>query len=227
MPVQAKLSEPTIIDVYSLRWPDWRPGLAGLDALLSPDERDRALRYRFDRDRCRFMTCRAWLRSLLGERLAIPPGEVRFLAGAHGKPEIDGGVEFNLSHSGEWAVCAIAEGLPVGIDIEVCRELPEAEAIAGYYFTADEQALLRQGAAGETAKRFLSLWTRKEAYIKALGCGLFMELNQFTVGLDADFVLDGRRRWGLRSLAIVPDHAVALCAPENWEWRNQEWLRSP
>jgi 4'-phosphopantetheinyl transferase len=208
------------IDVYSLHWPSLSPRLAELEALLSSDERARAARYRFDRDRRQFTICRAWLRGLLGDRLAIPPGDVRFLAGEHGKPEIDGDLEFNLSHSGEWAVCAIAEGFPVGIDIEAYRELPAAEDIAGRYFTADEYILLRSGAAGETAKRFLSLWTRKEAYIKALGCGLFMELNQFTVGLDADFVPDGQgRRWGLRSLSIVPNHAVALCALGNREWR--------
>jgi 4'-phosphopantetheinyl transferase len=225
MGIQAKPGDLPVIDVYSLRWPEPPPHLAGLhlaglEALLSPDERDRASRYRFDRDRRRFMACRAWLRSLLGDRLAIPLEDVRFLTGEYGKPAVKGGVEFNLSHSGEWAVCAIAEGIPVGIDIEVCRETPDAEDIASLYFTADEYGLLRAGGDGEIAKRFLALWTRKEAYIKALGCGLYMELNQFTVGLDADFVSGEQgRQWGLRSLSIVPDCAVALCAPGNWRWR--------
>lgn len=212
---------PPIIDVHCFHWPSRLSHIAKSGALLSAGERDQAARYRFDKDRWRFTLCRAWLRRLLGARLGQSPSGIKFHAGEYGKPHIEGKLEFNLSHSGEWAVCAIAENLPVGIDIEVYRPFPEAKAIAGEFFTPGERSLLECAGEEETAKRFLRLWTRKEAYVKAVGHGLSMALNQFTVGLDDDSVLnESQQRWGMRSLSVVPDHAVALCAPGRWDWRH-------
>lgn len=214
-----------LIDVYTLHWPDWTPRLADFIDLLSDDERERASRFHRAEDCKRFVSCRAWLRCILGKRLQAPPERIVFANGPYGKPGIEGKWEFNISHSGDWAVCAVAEDLPVGIDIEACRMAPDAEALARQFFSPEDWRQIRFGGEALLAQRFLTVWTRKEAFVKATGVGLFTDLACFTVGLDASFVeapddLTGNsRRWGIRNLAIAPGHAVALCAPGTWDWR--------
>jgi 4'-phosphopantetheinyl transferase len=206
------------IDVYKLHWPEMLPRLPEFSGFLSADERERAARFYFEKDRRRFTLCRGWLRCILAGRLDMQPGAVVFSQGAHGKPAVDGPWQFNLSHSGEWAVCAVARDLPVGVDIEAHRDMPDAADLADRFFTPDEARLIRAGAPGEP--RFFTVWTRKEAFVKAAGTGLYTDLRSFTAGLDEEFIADaGGRRWGVRSPPIIPDHSTALCAPGEWKWR--------
>jgi 4'-phosphopantetheinyl transferase len=214
---------PPVIHVYKLRWPDRLAELAGL---LSADEQERAARFHFDKDRQRFTVCRAWLRGILGGLLQTPPQTIVFSLGERGKPGVEGPWRFNLSHSHDWAVCAAAWDLPVGIDIEAPREIRDAEHLARQFFTSDEQRMVCSGPQNRLEHRFLTVWTRKEAFVKATGNGLYTDLGDFTAGLDASFIEDGSgQQWGVRNLGLVPDHAVALCAPGLlWDWREKQMI---
>jgi 4'-phosphopantetheinyl transferase len=207
-----------LIDVYKLHWPDLLPYLDALTTVLSTDERERTSRFHFDQDRKRFILCRAWLRCILGELLEIPPQAVAFRLGSHGKPAVDGPWEFNLSHSGMWALCAAVRGLPVGADIEVLRELADAADLAKRFFAPTEARMVH--ASNPRAHAFFTVWTRKEAFVKAVGTGFYTDPGEFVAALNAPFIGDDRGlRWGIRNLPIIPHHAAALCALGEWKWR--------
>jgi len=136
------------------------------EIVLSPDEELRASRFRFEPDRARWVRAHSALRIILAGSSGIPAAEIRFAVGEHGKPKmLEGGdLEFNLSHSGSWAMVAVTRGVPVGVDIERIRE------------GLDMGAMLRR--LGETnlpdtEKALFSVWTRREAVSKAIGGALF------------------------------------------------------
>jgi 4'-phosphopantetheinyl transferase len=162
-----------------------------LAAMLSSDEADRAARFVFGRDRRRFIAARAALRWILGDRLGESPQRLEFAYGPHGKPELgeawqNSAIRFNLAHSGDWAVAAVAENKRVGIDLEQHRSLPERQEIAKRHFSAREMAQLDALPEELQHDAFFRCWTRKEAYLKALGCGLSMALDAFDVSLLPD-----------------------------------------
>ncbi|MEE8525803.1 MAG: 4'-phosphopantetheinyl transferase superfamily protein [Thermoanaerobaculia bacterium] len=154
-----------------------------------PDaERRRADRFRFDRHRRRF-TVRRWrLRQLLGAYRGIEPEEVRFVYGDRDKPALDpeldnssGPLCFNLSDSGDLAVIAFSHGLELGVDVEILRPMNDARKIAERYFADDERAVLRAVGENRLSEAFFLCWTRKEAYVKAIGEGLAEPLGNFCV----------------------------------------------
>ena len=155
-----------------------------LAASLSSAEWERAARFRLERDRRRFIAGRARLRELLAQRLAVPPGAVELVCGKHGKPALaHGDLQFNLSRSGEVATYAFARGGRVGIDIEAIRAVPEADAIAARAFSRRENEAYLALDPRERVLGFLNCWTRKEAFVKALGGGLSVALDGFDVSL--------------------------------------------
>jgi 4'-phosphopantetheinyl transferase len=143
---------------------------------LSDDERARAGRFHFGRDRRRFIIGRAALRALLGQYLEIDPAAVAFVYGPSGKPMLGPGIDaelkFNLAHSGCLALYAVTRYCDVGIDTERLRMIPELEEIAGHYFSPEENAQLLSLPWALRSEAFLIGWTRKEAYLKARGIGL-------------------------------------------------------
>jgi len=145
--------------------------------LLSPDERERAARFVFAVDRKRFIVARGTLRWLLGAYLDVPPPALRFDYTAYGKPSLaspQGGPQlcFNLSHSGELALIALAWERRVGVDVErVCQELHYTTLLPGI-FSAREQLALAALPEERRRRAFYDSWTRKEAYLKARGEGL-------------------------------------------------------
>lgn len=143
----------------------------GAAALLSAEERTRADRYAFARDRTRFVAGRAALRAVLGAYVGAPPQDLVFVLGPHGKPALPGGPEFSYSGSQGCGLCAIGGARPLGVDVEELREIPDAAAIAESTFTPEERAAWR-GAGGDGRGAFLRVWARKEAVLKALGVGL-------------------------------------------------------
>lgn len=159
-----------------------------MDALfrvLSPDERERTGRFATDELRRRFVTGRAVLRQVVGECLGCDGASLVFRYGPKGKPELDGphggGLHFNLSHSGGVGLIAVAKGFPVGVDVERLGRKSDVQQIAKRFFTADESARLEALPEGERASAFLNLWTRKEAWLKAMGGGVGEGLNRVEV----------------------------------------------
>lgn len=173
-------------------------------AWLSDDERARAARFAFARDRRRYLAAHCALRRILAACTARPAGELRFEAGPHGKPALAPpapACSFNLSHSEEVALIAVApHDEPVGVDVEMLRELPDAERLAERHYTLRERRELREAAPGRARQlAFLRGWTRKEACLKALGSGLAIEPHGFETGLSPEprvvgiTGVDGRR----------------------------------
>lgn len=160
-------------------------------AILSPDERDRASRFHFERDRLHFSAARACLRTLLGRYLGSEPQELRFRYSDKGKPELaqphaSSGLTFNLSHSGGVALIGLTRNRPIGVDIEHIRDDFDTAAIAQRFFSAAEQERILKLPPDQQHRAFFRCWTLKEAFIKALGEGLSHPLHQFDVSVDAE-----------------------------------------
>jgi len=130
--------------------------------VLSPDEKLRGARFRFESDRNRWIRARTALRTILSEYTAIPPAEIQFAIGPHGKPAVatSSMTEFSLSHAGSWAMVAVTHNVPVGIDIERIRE------------NVNMAALLRRLGVTDLPENKASqfhAWNRREAMTKAIG----------------------------------------------------------
>jgi 4'-phosphopantetheinyl transferase len=146
--------------------------LSPLAATLCDEERARAARFHFERDRGRFVACRGWLRTLLGRYRRCAPEEIRIAYGPAGKPFVEGGPHFSVSHSSSLALFAFCAEDEVGVDLEAIREMPDAEAIAHRCFSPVEiERWMAVPQANRTAAFFTS-WTRHESVIKALGVSL-------------------------------------------------------
>jgi 4'-phosphopantetheinyl transferase len=155
----------------------------GLSARLCDAEQRRAARFHFDRDRRRFIVARARLRELLGERLDVPPESIELVHGREGKPALAerfarSGWRFNLSHCEELAVYAFSRTGEVGVDVEAVHAIAEADAIAARVFSRREHDAYRAAAPSERPLAFFRGWTRKEAFVKALGDGLAAPLER-------------------------------------------------
>jgi 4'-phosphopantetheinyl transferase len=163
------------------------------ESILSPEEIDRKRRLRFGSDRHAFVISRGVLRILLSRYLSIHAEDVRFTYGRRGKPRLANAVldlRFNSSHCNKIAVYCITLGCELGIDVEQIRPLQEIEAIAHRYFCAEETADLISAPAAERESSFFRCWTRKEAFIKAIGDGLAIPLNSFRVSLKGDHLAE-------------------------------------
>lgn len=155
-----------------------------LNEVLFHDELVRAARFVFERDRRRFVVAHAALRSVLGQYLDCESANIRFDYGAYGKPYLSDRIDslsFNLSHSDELALLGVARGREIGIDIERLDRRINIFEVADQFFTPKEIAAIRAAVHDRQHLRFLEFWTRKEAYLKALGKGLAIPLNQFDV----------------------------------------------
>ena len=190
---------------------------------LSSDERDRARRFIFARDRRRFVFARKTLRQVLGGYLGIDAAAVRFTYAAHGKPALangfGAGLEFNMSHSDEAVVIAVSSAGPIGIDIEAIRSMRDRDEIARGTFAPGEVERLHALDEASRTDGFFRCWTRKEAFVKALGDGLNHSLDRFEVSLGPDeparlLHIDGdahcAARWMMAALPPLPGFASAL-----------------
>ncbi|MGJ7510632.1 4'-phosphopantetheinyl transferase family protein [Variovorax sp. GT1P44] len=157
-------------------------------ACLSDEEWERAHRFVFARDRHRFIAAHSALRGALSAHTGIPGAFLDFAHGAFGKPRLVDpvGVRFNLSHSQSVGLIAISMDSEVGVDVELLRHLPDAEALAEAHFTDAERRALKAVSPDERDRAFLRCWTRKEACLKATGMGLSADTRGFEVGLDGD-----------------------------------------
>ncbi|MBI1825737.1 MAG: 4'-phosphopantetheinyl transferase superfamily protein [Planctomycetes bacterium] len=155
--------------------------LAELESVLSPDERVRSSCFMFPHGRRRFIVARAALRMLLAKCIGASPSALRFEYGAFGKPQLPSPFEelhFNLSHSGDVALVATSACSVVGIDIEQIRPVPDADGMAREFLARREYELFQKAPHCDRDRKFLSLWTRKEACLKAFGWGLSVDTKE-------------------------------------------------
>lgn len=191
----------------------WTWRLADGDArLLSAEERARAERLALPRDRMRFVAGRSRLREILAGYAGVPPERLEFGYGPHGRPAIEA-IDFNLAHADDIAALAVCRAFPVGIDLERLRELDAATARR--YLSARELAELGALPAEQRGVAQIRAWTRKEAYLKALGLGLAADPGgvEVSIGAEAELRsgLDGdAARWSLRNLSPAPGVIGAL-----------------
>lgn len=195
---------------------------------LSSDELRRGERFVRDDLRRSFLAARVALRRCLGSYLNVAPSALRFQLGtcvscgaAHGKPRLawppETGAEFNLSRSGSLAVVAAALNRPVGVDVEETRRSVEAETLAKRFFTAEERDVVMSAEPWTRQLAFYQLWTRKEAYLKGVGCGLTGGLDSIDVHGWAREVQvgphgDAPEMWLVRDVDVPMGYAAAVAS---------------
>jgi len=187
--------------------------------LLNEEELERASKFFKPNDAESFILCRGLLRKILGTVLDTEPSAITFERNGHGKPFLkDTDIEFNVSHSRDRLLVAVTTGRAIGVDIEFRRSGINMDAIADRWFAPEEREFFQGLEKPEEA--FFDIWAKKEAYVKALGIGIFKELNSFAVPLgdepgfpsigiyDAKGVKNGE--WFFQTLEIDPAYAAAL-----------------
>lgn len=160
--------------------------MAGLARVLSAGETGRAEQFHFERDRLHFIAGRGILRIILARYLGFAPARIRFRYNTYGKPALArpaGGLYFNLSHSHGLALYALGRVQNIGIDVERIRPLPDADRLVGRFFSAGEQQTWRNLPENRRQTAFFYGWTRKEAFIKAMGNGLSYPPDRVEVSL--------------------------------------------
>ena len=236
LPPPARLAlAPGDVHVWRVALAQPREPLAILARTLAPDERDRAARFYFDRDRTAYTAARGALRTLAGAYLDVPPGELVFGYQARGKPYLaapPGDLRFNVSHSGEHALLAFTRGCEVGVDVEQRRPLQDLLALAKLSFSEPEYAALCGLPPHDHTEAFFACWSRKEAFIKTTGEGV-AQLGDFEVSLGpgeparllrVKDVSPAELRWSMHDLPAIPGHAAALVVERHdvrigcWTW---------
>jgi 4'-phosphopantetheinyl transferase len=207
--------------------------------VLAADEAERADRFYFERDKNRFTVARAAMRDILSRYTGLAAQNVHFSYGAKGKPELSGSMEqneirFNLSHSSELALLAVTRGLTVGVDIEWVKSDFATDDIAERFFSVTEVQTLRSLPADQQAEAFFSCWTRKEAYIKALGEGLSVPLDSFSVaftpGMAAALLhvkVDPHEveRWSMYNIVVRDGYKAAVVVQgKDHRLKQMEWV---
>lgn len=205
-----------------------------IESTLSADEAQRAARFVFPQDRRRFVLSHGHLRGILACYLDCEPGQLEFSANEYGKPALaDHSLEFNLSHSGDYALLAVSHQHKVGIDVERVRQDIEFEDLARRFFSQWEYSELMNMPHEQRKTAFFRCWTLKEAYIKAHGLGLSLPLDGFDVALvpNQQPVLRTTRpnqteasRWTLLSFDVDSEYTGAVAVESTtpkirfWDW---------
>jgi 4'-phosphopantetheinyl transferase len=226
-----------------------------LEHLLDPEERERAARFHFAKDRIRYTIAHGALRTILGEYLKLPPDLLCFRRGRFGKPYLSvpaegaaaepkenraagrrelgeaspalspPGLQFNLSHSRDFAVIAVSSLRRVGVDVDTIHAVGELDSIVNRYFSAEEKRFLSSTGSREHLRTLLTLWCRREAAAKALGLDLSAALSAVKVPVYptggsvpsrrlAELQTDRGDKypdWFIRDLRLDDGHVGAVC----------------
>jgi len=229
---------PNEVHVWAVELKPPENDLSIFEAVLSPDERERAGRYHFDLHRCRFIRGRGALRFLLGEYLDCRPEKLAFSYGSRGKPFLTGAAEnklqFNVAHSESLALIAFAEFAEIGVDVEFARRVPDFDELVNRFFSQREAASFAALSLELKPTAFFNLWTRKEALLKATGEGICSALNRVEVAFLPNeparlLALPDNQEagnWTLRELAPAQGYAAAL-AIEKREFKLKCWRFAP
>jgi 4'-phosphopantetheinyl transferase len=199
--------KPAEVHVWTLALDVAPAGLRVLEGLLSPSELDRARRFRSGQVQNRFIAGRGLMRILLSRYRHASPAELEFTYGPCGKPYLSDGLtetgpSFNLAHSENLALLAVARGGMIGVDIERIRTVDDADEVVDRFFSARESAVFENLSPEQKSVAFFNLWTRKEAWLKATGEGIGNRLKEvevsFKPGEPAQFI------------DLPPDSKIAL-----------------
>lgn len=188
--------------------------LTTLDALLGQDEQERAQRFHFPIHRERFIAAHGILRLILGWYLNAAPGTIKFRYSDHRKPFLadNASLQFNLSHSDDFALYAITGVSEIGVDVEKIRPDDDKAAVAQRFFSDREKTALFALPNADQTTAFYRLWSGKEAIIKASGKGLSQPLSSFSIHFDLSpqIVIADDKQWYLHPLTIHPEFAAAV-----------------
>ncbi len=229
---------PEEVHLWTARGEGFAEQIPALTEVLAAHERERAGRYVAAADRSRFIIGRALLRLILSRYLAADPAQIQFTENEYGRPGLlaeqnPGDLRFNLSHSGEALVYAIARARAVGVDVERIRPVENQDLIARRYFAPHESGALASLAREQQPRMFFTHWTRREALAKALGRGLALparELQALASGAGSalsvvsDYDSELKQDWELREVELWPEYAAALAVEgHGWELVAREW----
>ncbi len=183
--------------------------------LLDAIEQKRAGQFKFVRDKNHFMVSHAILRILLSNYLLCAPDKITFEYNEHGKPFLNNPLQFNLSHSKDYAVVAITLNDPIGVDIEYQQPVDRMDAIVHRFFSAKEIQAYNALSDDQKVSGFYNAWTRKEAFVKAIGKGIFYALDHFDVTLDQPAKIlsikdQEASAWQLQAFDTAPHYAAAV-----------------
>lgn len=206
--------------------------IACCENLLSAAERERAARFKFEKDRRLYTGAHAALRSILAGYLNVALADLQFETGPRGKPRLaltftEDKLEFNLSHSHEVALIAVTREREIGVDVERIREDFGFAEVAKRYFTAKEVSAIEALPEDLRRRAFYQCWTSKEAFLKAMGVGLSGELDEVEIVLDGDGPVEVKStlaQWSLRELNPCAGYvgAVVLAGiefdPKCYDW---------
>jgi len=210
--------------------------------LLSIEERSKADRFHFSKDRNLYLVSHAMLRLVLARYVKQSPWQISYLKNTFGKPYLPGNpLHFNLSHSGESVIIAICKEAPIGVDIEQNKPNTEYVSLLKSIFTVEEQNQIATFKGDEQYQAFLNAWTRKESFIKAVGKGLSISLTSFevpvfenegAVNLKAIDSESFGRNWIVKTLDVGNGYTASFCHPdsivhcirEDWNSTNMDAL---
>lgn len=231
---KAELLAEGVVDVWQVNLEIAIGRLEKFNRLLSVDEQAQAQRFVFDKDSQHFIVARGSLRQILSYYVDTPPEGIVFHYGEHGKPYLssklaDHPLQFNFSHSGNVALCVVTKEQQVGIDVEyICKGI-EFEQIAKRFFSSRESETLAKLPVAERKQAFFRIWTRKEAFIKAIGAGLSFPLNDFEVSLnptEAQLVhikgdIQEADKWQVEDIVLTENYVGAVAIkkkPVKWRF---------
>lgn len=206
------------VDIYIFKISDYLNDVDECIKVLSTDEKDRAERYKFDKDKTSYALARGKLRSILSNYLNIKPCSIMFSYGEFGKPELVkeqnfSNIHFNVSHSGDYILIGISESGAIGVDVEKVSEDIDLPSISERFFSADEAAYLNKLSGDKSLKSFFKVWTQKEALIKANGMGLSFGLDSWSTKPEEDIYIISidDKKYSVTNIDISNEYYGAMC----------------
>ncbi|GAB4550424.1 MAG: 4'-phosphopantetheinyl transferase superfamily protein [Pleurocapsa sp.] len=213
--------------------------IARLTSFLSSDEIARANKFKFEIHKTRFIAARGILRELLANYLQINPLSLEFSYSDRGKPYLASSIssrslQFNLSHSQDYALYGFTRYRPIGVDLEYLREMRDVVKIAERFFSSQEFELIASLSNEEQQTTFFKLWTAKEAYLKATGEGLSGSLDKIAISLTPESRLsllsvkgDGQAaaNWLMTSFIPTTDYVAAVAIETSTPQQNLKFWR--
>jgi len=206
------------LDVASISDADW----PALERLLQTEEIERARRFHFERDRQSYIAAHALNRALLSHWTGHEASSWRFTVGDHGKPEVVAppehpGLRVNLSHTRSLVAAALTLDHDIGVDVEWVRRSCDIDALSQRVFTPEERVMLDNTPEAQKRDVFFTLWTLKEAYIKATGKGLsqplssfYFELDPLTIGFKTPSAQNDPLGWQFHHMRLGEEHRLSL-----------------